>query len=108
MLEQVLQTFSGKEYLVKNWLISTLDKVIYFKGTIFRRSTKPLFTSQNRVETAEKILPFFKHASSIVASKISMVMTLFTRGRFIEHKFFSYAMNVLDICRIDKVVLVSD
>jgi hypothetical protein len=40
----------GKEHLVKNWLISTLDKVIYFKGTIFQRSTKHFFTSQNRVE----------------------------------------------------------
>jgi hypothetical protein len=42
--------FGGKEHLVKNWLISTLDKVIYFKGTIFQQSTKPLFTAQNRVE----------------------------------------------------------
>jgi hypothetical protein len=51
MLAQVLQVFFwGIEHLVKNWLISTLDKAIYFKGTIFQRSTKPLFTSQNRVE----------------------------------------------------------
>jgi hypothetical protein len=49
MLAQVLQIFWGTEHLVKNWLISTLDKVIYFKGTIFQQSTK-LFTSQNRVE----------------------------------------------------------
>jgi hypothetical protein len=47
MLAQVLQMFYGKEPLVKNLL---LDKVIYYKGTIFQRSTKPLFTSQNRVE----------------------------------------------------------
>jgi hypothetical protein len=52
MLAQVLHIFLGKEHLVKNWLISTLDKVIYFKGTFFLRSTKPLFTSQNRVETS--------------------------------------------------------
>jgi hypothetical protein len=50
MLAQALQIFWGKDYLVKNRLISTLDNVIYFKGTIFQRSTKPLFTSQNRVE----------------------------------------------------------
>jgi hypothetical protein len=31
MLAQVLQIFWGKEHLVKNRLISTLDKVIYFK-----------------------------------------------------------------------------
>jgi hypothetical protein len=45
MLAQVLKIFFGKEHLVKNWLISTLDKVIYFKGTNFQRSTKPLFTT---------------------------------------------------------------
>jgi hypothetical protein len=54
MVAQVLQIFLGKEHLVKNQLISTLDKVIYFKGTIFLRSTKPLFTAQNRVETSWK------------------------------------------------------
>jgi hypothetical protein len=40
MLAQVLQIFWGKEHLVKNGLISTLDKVIYFKGTIFQRVFK--------------------------------------------------------------------
>jgi hypothetical protein len=35
MLAQVLQIFLGKEHLLKNRLISTPDKVIYFKGTIF-------------------------------------------------------------------------
>jgi hypothetical protein len=50
MLAQVLQIFLGKEHLVKNWLSSTLYKVVFFKGTIFQWSTKPLFTSQSRVE----------------------------------------------------------
>jgi hypothetical protein len=50
MSAQVLQIFLGKEHLEKNRLIFTLDKVIYFKGTIFQWSSKPLFTSQNRVE----------------------------------------------------------
>jgi hypothetical protein len=50
MLAQALQIFLGKEHLVKNWLISTLDKVIDFKGPIFQWSTVPLFASQNRVE----------------------------------------------------------
>jgi hypothetical protein len=45
MLAQVLQTFWAKKTLVKSLLISTLDKVIYFNG-----KTKPLFTTQNRVE----------------------------------------------------------
>jgi hypothetical protein len=44
MLAQALQIFWGKERLVKNWLISALDKVIYFKGTIFLRSAKPFFS----------------------------------------------------------------
>jgi hypothetical protein len=59
MFAQVLQIFLGKEHLAKNWPISTLDKVIYFKGTIFQRSTKPLFTSQNRVEISWKKLSLF-------------------------------------------------
>jgi hypothetical protein len=51
MLAQVLKTFfGGKEHLVKNLPISTLYKIIYFKGALFQRSTKPLFTSQNGVE----------------------------------------------------------
>jgi hypothetical protein len=59
MLAQVLRIFFGKEHLVKNRLISTLDKVLYFKGTIFLRSTKRLFTSKNRLETSWKNCPFF-------------------------------------------------
>jgi hypothetical protein len=51
MLAQVLQIFLGKEHLLRNWLISTLDKVIYFEGTNFLLSTKPLFTTLNRLET---------------------------------------------------------
>jgi uncharacterized protein YlzI (FlbEa/FlbD family) len=50
MYALVLQIFLGKEYIVKSGLISTPDKVINFKGRIFQGSTKPLFTSQNRVE----------------------------------------------------------
>jgi hypothetical protein len=69
MLAQVLQIFLGKEHLVKNWLISTLDKVIYIKVTIFQRPTKPLFASQNRMEISfKKFSLFFKHASSSVGS----------------------------------------
>jgi hypothetical protein len=50
MMAQVLAIFWGKEHLVKKQLISTLDKVIYFKGTLFQWSAKPLSTSQNREE----------------------------------------------------------
>jgi hypothetical protein len=46
VLAQVLQIVLGKEHLVKKWLISTLDKVIYYKGTFLQCSTKPLFTTQ--------------------------------------------------------------
>jgi hypothetical protein len=52
MLAQVLQIFLGKEHHVKNWLISTLDKVIYYKGTFLQGSTKPLITTQNSLETS--------------------------------------------------------
>jgi hypothetical protein len=50
MFELLLQTFWAKETLVKSLLISTLDKVIYYIGTFLLGSTKPIFTTQNRVE----------------------------------------------------------
>jgi hypothetical protein len=54
-LEQVCLRCSSKKIAVKytlqkNWLISILDKVINFKGTIFHGPTTPLSTSQNKVE----------------------------------------------------------
>jgi hypothetical protein len=45
-----LRIFFGKEHLVKNQLISSPDKVIYFKGTFFRVYKTSLFTLKNRVE----------------------------------------------------------
>jgi hypothetical protein len=51
MFELLLQTLWEKKKLVKSLLISTLDKVIYYIGTFLHGSTKPLFTSQNRVES---------------------------------------------------------
>jgi hypothetical protein len=54
----VQQTFLTKN-LIKSLLISTLDKVTYYKGTFLQGSTKPLFTTQNRLETSwKKIRPF--------------------------------------------------
>jgi hypothetical protein len=52
MFALVQQTFLAKKNLVKSLLISTLDKVIYYKGTFLQGSTKPLFTTQNRLETS--------------------------------------------------------
>jgi hypothetical protein len=52
MFELLLQTFWAKKTLVKSLLISTLDKVIYYIGTFLQGSTKPLYTTQNRVETS--------------------------------------------------------
>jgi hypothetical protein len=40
----------GEKNLVKSLLISTLDKVIYYIGKFLQGSSKPLFTTQNRVE----------------------------------------------------------
>jgi hypothetical protein len=55
----------GQKTLVKSLLISTLDKVIYYIGTFLQGSTKPLLTSQNRVETSwKKFAHFFQHACS--------------------------------------------
>jgi hypothetical protein len=60
MLAQVLQIFLGKEHLVKNWLISTLDKVIHFKGHNFSAvyKTSLHFTKQGG-DQLKKISPFF-------------------------------------------------
>jgi hypothetical protein len=75
VLAQVLQIFLGERTPWKNWLISTLDKVIYFKGTILQQSTKPLFTSQNRVEISWKKFFLFSNMLLLayVAPKISML-----------------------------------
>jgi hypothetical protein len=45
MVAQVLEIFLGERTPFKKLAISPpyLDKVIYFKGTIFQVSTKPLF-----------------------------------------------------------------
>jgi hypothetical protein len=51
MFALVQQTFLAKN-LVKSLLISTLDKVIYYKGAFLQDSTKPLFMTQNRLETS--------------------------------------------------------
>jgi hypothetical protein len=52
MFELLLQKFWAKKNLVKSLLISTLDKIIYYIKTFLEGSTKPLFTTQNRVETS--------------------------------------------------------
>jgi hypothetical protein len=49
----------GRKKHVKSLLISTLDKIIYYIGTFLQGSTKPLFTSQNRMETSWKNSPVF-------------------------------------------------
>jgi hypothetical protein len=57
----VQQTFWADQTLEKSLPISAPDKVIYYIGTIFLQSSKPLFTSQNRVATAEKNSPVFSN-----------------------------------------------
>jgi hypothetical protein len=52
MFELLLQTFWAKKTLVKSLLITTLEKVIYNIATFLQGSTKPLFTSQTRVENS--------------------------------------------------------
>jgi hypothetical protein len=55
----VQQTFWAKKKLAKSLLISTLDKVIYYIGKFLQGSTKPLFTTQKRLETSWNKSPFF-------------------------------------------------
>jgi hypothetical protein len=50
MFKLLLQTFWAKKTLVKSLLFSTLDKAIYNIVTFLQGSTKPLLTTQNRVE----------------------------------------------------------
>jgi hypothetical protein len=74
MFALVLQIFLGKEHLEKNWLISTLDKAIEYKGTIFQGAYKTsLHFTKKGGDQLKKILPFFKHASFSVAPRISML-----------------------------------
>jgi hypothetical protein len=47
-----LANILGERTPCKKLVISTLDKVIYFRGTIILWSAKPLFISQNRVEAS--------------------------------------------------------
>jgi hypothetical protein len=59
MFVRALQNFLEKNNLVKSLLISILDKVIYFIGIFFLGSTKPLITSQSRVEISWKNVAIF-------------------------------------------------
>jgi hypothetical protein len=64
--------FWGKN-LVKSLLISTQDKVIYYKGTFLQDSTKPLLTTQNRFgDQLKKNLPFF-NVRLLASTKICML-----------------------------------
>jgi hypothetical protein len=59
MWSQVLQMFLGKEHLVKNWLIFTLDKVIYFKRISFGGLQNLSSFHKIGWESAKTIYPFF-------------------------------------------------
>jgi hypothetical protein len=66
ILDLVCWHRSRKHFGRKSLLISTLDKVIYYIGTFLQGSTKPLFTTKNRVEISwKKFARFFQHAHSI-------------------------------------------
>jgi hypothetical protein len=56
-----------EKHLVKNWLISTLDKELFCKGL---QNLSSLHKTGWR--SAEKIVPFSKHVSSCIAPRISM------------------------------------
>jgi hypothetical protein len=82
MLAQVLQIFLWNEHLVKNLLISTLAKVIYFKETILQRSTKPLSTSQNRVEISWKKCPPF--SNTLLPAQLPRFLWFTTTNRLLS------------------------
>jgi hypothetical protein len=80
MFKLLLQTFWAKKPLVKSLLFSTLDKVIYNIVTFLQGPTKPLFTTQNRVEISwKKFAHFFQHARS--------------RSRFLWSRHTKYRIN---------------
>jgi hypothetical protein len=64
----------AQQFIEKHCLIFIQDRVLYFKGTIFQGSTKPLFASKIGWRSAEKFSSF-KLGSSSVAPRISMVVT---------------------------------
>jgi hypothetical protein len=59
MLALDLQIFLGKEHIVKNRLISTLDKIIYYKGTFYRAQRRLSLTHKIGWRPAEKNSPVF-------------------------------------------------
>jgi hypothetical protein len=73
MFALVQQTFLAEKTLVKSLLISTLDKVIYNKGTFY--STLQNLSLQHKVgwRPNEKIALFYQHTSS--STEISMSFT---------------------------------
>jgi hypothetical protein len=70
MFALVQQTFFGKN-LVKSMMISTLDKVIYYKGTFYRAQWNLSLQYKIGWRPAEKNCRFFQHASS--STKIFMI-----------------------------------
>jgi hypothetical protein len=64
MFALVQQNFWRNNHLVKNWLISAVDKVIYFKRTFSRDYKTSLHATKEGGDQLKKIIPFFKHASS--------------------------------------------
>jgi hypothetical protein len=66
----VQKTFLEKN-LIKSLLISTLDKVIYYKGTFLQGSTKPLFHNING-DQLKKNSPLFSNKLLLCGTKISM------------------------------------
>jgi hypothetical protein len=71
MFVRVLKKFLAKN-LVKNQLISALYKVVYLKELFFSGLEKLSSLHKIGWRSAEKISPFFKHASSSIAPRISL------------------------------------
>jgi hypothetical protein len=59
MIGLVQQTFLAKKTLVKSVLISTLDRVIYYKGTFYRTQQNHSLKHKIGWRPAEKYSPLF-------------------------------------------------
>jgi hypothetical protein len=86
--------FGGKTVCKKNGLISTLDKVIYFKGTFFTGLQNLSSLHKIGWRSAGKNSPFFSNMLLLeyLATKISMVCALNGRKALSKHCYYNGKM----------------
>jgi hypothetical protein len=95
----------AKEHLVKNWLISTLRQGNLLQTNKFFRGIKNLSSLQKiGLRSAEKNSPFFKHASSGIALRISMEKGCCGQGdqigRIFVYPVIVYFFKITEVAKI--------